>query len=57
MFKKRKQVASEPKPPSHDQIRNDIRRDTEDFLKLGGVIQSIPNGVSGQVWKPKSQTK
>ena len=57
MLKKTKRTASQPKPPSHDELRSNIRLQTEDFLKLGGIIQRVPNGASGYAWKPSNFTK
>ena len=57
MTQKPKRPDSKRNPSSRDETRNCIKRQTEDFLKLGGVIQCIPNGVSGQIWKPNKHTK
>jgi hypothetical protein len=57
MIKEPKRSASKLNPPSHDEIKNNIKLQTEAFLNLGGIIQCIPNGVSGQVWKPQTYTK
>jgi hypothetical protein len=38
--------------PSHSEVQQTIALQTEDFLRLGGTIQQVANGVSGQVWKP-----
>lgn len=37
--------------PSQAEKRRSIEDQTNAFLQLGGAIQSIPNGASGQVWK------
>jgi hypothetical protein len=37
--------------PSQAEKRRSIEDQTSAFLQLGGSIQSIPNGASGQVWK------
>ncbi len=51
------QFGSESDSTLLDEARNTIRLQTEAFLRQGGVIQNIPNGVSGQLWKPNKQTK
>jgi hypothetical protein len=38
--------------PSHAESKRRIDAQVDDFLKMGGQIQQIPNGVSGQVWTP-----
>lgn len=51
MTKTLKRVATyKPREPSHDETKRTIASQTEAFLQLGGVIECIPNGVSGQVW-------
>ena len=57
MAKRAKSFGSEPNPHSQAETSNKIRLQTEDFLRQGGIIQTIPNGVSGQIWKPNKQTK
>ena len=59
MAKLRKPVALKPQSqePSHDEAQRAIATQTEKFLKGGGVIQRIPNGVSGQTWQPSKQIK
>jgi len=57
MLKSPKRTKSQQNVPSHDELRSNIRSQTEDFIRLGGVIQSIPNGVSGQIWKPSGNPK
>jgi hypothetical protein len=37
--------------PSQAEKRRSIEAQTNAFLQLGGAIQSIPTGASGQVWK------
>jgi hypothetical protein len=37
--------------PSQAEKRRSIEDQTNAFLQLGGSIQSIPSGASGQVWK------
>lgn len=48
-------VATKAHQPSHNETKCAIAAQVEDFLKLGGTIQHIPNGVSGQLWKPLKQ--
>ena len=43
--------------PSNDETKHAIATQTEAFLKQGGIIQHIPNGVSGQIWKPTRHIK
>lgn len=58
MAKTLKRVAPpKMREPSHIETKRAIAAQTEDFLKLGGVIQSIPNGVSGQIWTPSRHIK
>lgn len=57
MAKRAKNFGSGSGLPSQDETRNNIRLQTEVFLRHGGIIQSIPNGVSGQIWKPNKHTK
>ena len=57
MLKKPKRSKPQVNSPTQDQLRSNIKSQTEDFLKLGGVIKSIPNGVSGYAWKPSGPTK
>lgn len=52
MSKPLRRTASKPQLPSHDEEKRAIAAQVEDFLKLGGAIQHIPNGVSGQTWTP-----
>lgn len=42
--------------PSQAEKRHSIEDQTKAFLQLGGSIQSIPNGASGQVWKSSRDT-
>lgn len=37
--------------PSQAEKRRSIEDQTSAFLRLGGAIQNVPNGASGQVWK------
>lgn len=63
MLKKNKSTRSQSQSqtksrvPSQDELRTSIRQQTEKFLKLGGVIQSIPNGVSGYSGNSSTQIK
>ncbi|RLU03964.1 MAG: hypothetical protein D9N11_01375 [Ketobacter sp.] len=57
MLKNPKRTKNQPNSPSHEELRSNIRSQTEDFLRLGGEIQSIPNGVSGNPWKPSTYPK
>ena len=57
MLKKTKRSKPQVDSPSQDQLRRNIKSQTEDFLRLGGVIKSIPNGVSGYAWGLPSSTK
>lgn len=47
-----RRAAQKPAQPSQDETKRTIAADVEQFLKLGGAIQQIPKGVSGQTWKP-----
>ena len=52
MANKSNRVANHSRQPSHDETKLAIAMQTERFLNLGGVVQQIPIGVSGQIWKP-----
>lgn len=52
MAKTTRRSMPKPQQPSQAETKRALAADVEDFLKLGGAIQRIPNGVSGQVWKP-----
>jgi len=52
MSKSPNRITSKLREPSHNEIQQTIALQTEAFLKLGGTIQQVANGVSGQVWKP-----
>ena len=36
------------KPVSKDELRAELERETERFLKQGGRVESVPTGVSGK---------
>lgn len=36
------------KPPSKDDIREELERETERFLRGGGQVQNVPQGLSGR---------
>lgn len=50
-------IAPKALQPSHAESKRKIDTQTEDFLRQGGQIQQIPNGVSGQVWTPSRHIK
>jgi hypothetical protein len=57
MARKSNRIAPHSRQLSHDETTHAIAAQTEAFLELGGIIQHIPNGVSGQIWKPSAHIK
>lgn len=47
-----KKLASKTKQPSSKEMRQSIDGQVAAFLKSGGEIQHIPNGVSGNTYGP-----
>ncbi|HEY3699424.1 MAG TPA: hypothetical protein VGK97_08840 [Spongiibacteraceae bacterium] len=57
MTNSRNKLVSKISQSSHTDAQRSIDAQTAAFLKLGGKIQQIPNGVSGQVWTPSRHIK
>lgn len=57
MARKLKRMIPKSSQLSHDETTHAIAVDTETFLKSGGTVQYIPNGVSGYVRKPVKRIK